>query len=63
MPAHSPLGEYAYPELEKMLIERGVKPESLPPAEDLGKVKRRLEGDEKKVLKDVKRVQGKKKKP
>jgi DNA-damage-inducible protein D len=49
--------------VRKMLIERGVKPESLPPAEDLGKVKRRLEGDEKKVLKDVKRVQGKKKKP
>lgn len=49
--------------VRKMLIERGVKPESLPPAEDLGKVKRRLEGDEKKVLKDINRVQGKKKKP
>ena len=48
--------------VRKMLIERGVKPESLPAAEDVGKVKRRLEGDAKKVLKNVKRVQGKKKK-
>lgn len=48
--------------VRKMLIERGVKPESLPAAEDVGKVRRRLDGDEKKVLKDVKNVQGKKKK-
>jgi hypothetical protein len=27
--------------------QRGVKPEQLPPAEDLIKVKRRLKGDEK----------------
>ncbi len=47
--------------VRKMLIERGVKPESLPAAEDVGKVKRRLEGDQKKVLKDVKRIKGKKK--
>lgn len=38
-----------------MLIERGVRPEQLPPAEDLKKVQRRVEGDNKKVLKDVKR--------
>jgi len=41
--------------VRKMLIKRGVKPEQLPPAEDLKKVQRRLEGDEKKVLKDAKR--------
>ncbi|MBD0332881.1 MAG: DNA damage-inducible protein D [Chitinophagaceae bacterium] len=39
--------------VRKMLIERGVRPEHLPPAENLKKVQRRLEGDEKKVLKDV----------
>ncbi|GAA3951900.1 DNA damage-inducible protein D [Chitinophaga oryziterrae] len=41
--------------VRKMLIKRGVKPEQLPPAEDLKKVQRRLEGDEKKVLKDAKK--------
>jgi DNA-damage-inducible protein D len=35
-----------------MLIERGVKPEALPPAEDVKQVTRRLKGDEKKVLKN-----------
>jgi DNA-damage-inducible protein D len=48
--------------VRKMLIERGVKPESLPASEDLSKVKRRLEGEEKKVLKDVKKTRSKKKK-
>jgi len=38
-----------------MLIERGVKPESLPPAEDVKKVERKLNSDEKKLLKDVKK--------
>ena len=38
-----------------MLIERGVKPEALPAAEDVKKVQRKLDGDEKKLLKDVKK--------
>ncbi len=38
-----------------MLIERGVKPEALPPADDVKKTQRKLEGDEKKLLNDVKR--------
>ena len=38
-----------------MLIERGVKPEALPPAEDVKKVQRKLDNDEKKLLKDVKK--------
>ena len=38
-----------------MLIERGVKPESLPPAEDVKKVERKLNSDEKKLLKGVKK--------
>ena len=48
--------------VRKMLIERGVKPEQLPPAEDLKKVQRRLESDDKKVLKDAKQGKGKDKK-
>lgn len=42
--------------VRKMLIERGVKPEALPAAEDIQKIKRRLESEEKKVLKDVKKA-------
>ena len=41
--------------VRKMLLERGVKPESLPPLEDVNKIKRRLESEEKKLLKSVKR--------
>jgi len=41
--------------VRKMLIERGVKPEALPSAEDVKKLRRKLEGDEKKILKDVKK--------
>jgi DNA-damage-inducible protein D len=38
--------------VREMLIERGVKPETLPALEDVSKVKRRLEKDEKNVLKE-----------
>lgn len=41
--------------VRKMLVQRGVKPESLPPSEDVKKVRRRLNTEEKKVLKDVKK--------
>src|SRR5258706_35670 len=41
--------------VRKMLNERGVKPESLPPAEDVKKEQRKLEGEEKKILKEVKK--------
>jgi len=41
--------------VRKILLERGVKPESLPPEEDVQKVQRKLESDEKKLLKDVKK--------
>jgi DNA-damage-inducible protein D len=41
--------------VRKMLIERGVKPESLPPAEDIKKVQRKLQGDEKKLIQAVKK--------
>jgi DNA-damage-inducible protein D len=38
--------------VRKILGERGVRPEALPPAEDVKKVSRRLDGEEKKVLKN-----------
>jgi len=44
--------------VRRMLIERGVKPEALPPAEDVRKVQRKLDSDEKKLLKDVKKKKG-----
>jgi len=34
------------------LLERGIRPESLPPSEDVKKVERRLVSDEKKSLKN-----------
>ncbi len=37
--------------VRKMLLERGVKPEELPPSEDVKKVQRRLRSDQKKVSK------------
>ena len=40
--------------VRKILQERSVKPETLPPAEDVKKVERRLKREEKKILKDVK---------
>ncbi|MCF8352755.1 MAG: DNA damage-inducible protein D [Bacteroidales bacterium] len=47
--------------VRKMLLERGVKPEELPPAEDIKKIERRLASDEKKVLKEAQNEQKKKK--
>ena len=41
--------------VRKMLKERGVQPESLPPVEDISKVKRRIESDDKRILKDTKK--------
>ncbi len=45
--------------VRKMLHERGVKPEALPAAEDVNKVRRRLESDNKKIVKQVKKVKKK----
>jgi DNA-damage-inducible protein D len=39
--------------VRKMLHIRGVKPEQLPPAEDVKKVERRLTSDEKKIVKKI----------
>lgn len=46
--------------VRKMLLERGVKPEELPADEDVQKVKRRLESDEKQMLKELKKPKKKK---
>lgn len=40
--------------VRKMLIERGVKPEQLPPAEDVKKLQRKLDGDKKKIVNEAK---------
>lgn len=42
--------------VRKMLKERGVQPEKLPASEDIKKVKRRLESEEKKVSKTTKKL-------
>jgi DNA-damage-inducible protein D len=41
--------------VRKILKERGVKPEQLPPAEDIKKIKRKLESEEKKAVKKLKK--------
>jgi DNA-damage-inducible protein D len=46
--------------VRKMLVERGVKPESLPSSEDVSKVRRRLNSENKKVLTEIKKNKAKK---
>lgn len=41
--------------VREMLTKRGIVPENLPAAEDVKKLQRKLEGDEKKVLKGIKK--------
>ena len=41
--------------VRKMLLERGIVPENLPPAEDVKKVQRRLKSEEKKALANKKK--------
>ena len=38
-----------------MLVKRGIRPEALPPAEDIKKVERRLKADEKKIISQKKK--------
>ncbi len=42
--------------VRKMLQNRGVQPEQLPASEDIKKVERRLESEEKKIIKDGKKI-------
>lgn len=46
--------------VRKVLLDRGIKPESLPPEEDAKKLKRRLEREDKKMLKSAKKLSKKK---
>lgn len=48
--------------VRNMLTNRGIIPENLPPAEDVKKLQRKLDGDEKKVLKEAKMKSTKNKK-
>ncbi|HMI05691.1 MAG TPA: DNA damage-inducible protein D [Pedobacter sp.] len=42
--------------VRNILAERGIKPETLPPAEDVKKVQRKLSNDNKKVLQNSKKI-------
>ena len=42
--------------VRKMLKERGVKPEQLPAVEDVQKLKRKLKGEEKNILKETRKI-------
>lgn len=46
-------------EVRSMLLKRGVKPEDLPAAEDVEKVKRRIASEQKQVLRTTKKLKGK----
>jgi len=48
--------------VRKILKERGVEPEKLPPAEDVKKILRKLQGDERNVVKQIKKLNKKKSK-
>lgn len=41
--------------VREMLTKRGIYPEQLAPAEDVKKIQRKLEGDEKNILKEAKK--------
>jgi DNA-damage-inducible protein D len=42
-------------EVRSILLNRGVKPEELPPAEDVKKVRRKIDNSEQQILKDIKK--------
>lgn len=44
--------------VRQTLLNRGIRPESLPPAEDVKKVERRLSSDEKKALQTAEKLEG-----
>jgi DNA-damage-inducible protein D len=46
--------------VRKVLLDRGIKPEALPPDEDVKKLKRKVESEDKKMLKNVKKLPRKK---
>ncbi|MDI6765300.1 MAG: DNA damage-inducible protein D [Bacteroidota bacterium] len=42
--------------VRKVLLDRGIKPEALPPEEDVKKLKRHVDSEDKKMLKSVKKL-------
>jgi DNA-damage-inducible protein D len=46
--------------VRKMLKERGIEPEKLPPEEDVQKLKRRVESEDKKLLTTARKLRVKK---
>ncbi|MCO5274159.1 MAG: hypothetical protein M9900_04485 [Flavobacteriales bacterium] len=46
--------------VRQSMLQRGIKPESLPPGEDVKKVERRLKSEAKQVAKGAKRLGGRK---
>ena len=42
--------------VRNLLLKRGIKPEELPPEEDIKKIERRLKSEDKKLLKDIKNL-------
>ena len=48
-------------DVRKILTDRNIRPEALPPAEDVKKVERRLKSEEKKLPKQAPRLSGDKK--
>jgi DNA-damage-inducible protein D len=46
-------------EVRRLLKDRGITPESLPPAEDVKKVERRLKSEERKLPAQIDQEQGK----
>ena len=46
--------------VRRVLLDRGIRPEALPPEEDAKRLKRRVESEDKKMLKSVKKLPKKK---
>ena len=42
--------------VRRVLLDRGIRPEALPPDEDVKQLKRRVESEDKKMLKSVKKL-------
>ena len=45
-------------DVRKILTDRNIRPEALPPAEDVKKVERRMKSEEKKLPKQAPRLSG-----
>lgn len=47
-------------DVRNLLIQRGIKPETLPAEDDIKKIERKVKSEDKKVLKETKKLKGKK---